>query len=68
MKWSGKGREMLPVHWGPFNLAYHTWNELIIRTIAPAEQKDIALIAPKVVEFIDIRAETEFHNWREDVE
>ncbi len=63
-----KGRKMLPVHWGTFNLAYHPWDEPIIRTVAAAEQKDIALLTPKVGEFVDILAENEFHNWWEDVE
>jgi L-ascorbate metabolism protein UlaG (beta-lactamase superfamily) len=63
-----KGRKMLPVHWGTFNLAYHPWDEPIMRTQASAAQKNIALITPQIGEFIDIHAENEFSNWWEDVE
>lgn len=63
-----EGRKMLPVHWGTFNLAYHPWDEPIIRTLASAEQKNVDLITPKVGELINIHSEVEFPNWWEDVE
>ncbi|MFT6022303.1 MAG: L-ascorbate metabolism protein UlaG (beta-lactamase superfamily) [Ascidiaceihabitans sp.] len=63
-----KGRKMLPVHWGTFNLAYHPWDEPIMRTQASAAQKNISLITPQIGEFIDIHAENEFFNWWEGFE
>jgi L-ascorbate metabolism protein UlaG (beta-lactamase superfamily) len=63
-----KGKKMLPVHWGTFNLAYHPWDEPIIWTMTSAQQKNFALITPKVGEFVDIHVENEFSNWWEDVE
>ena len=63
-----KGGQMLPVHWGTFNLAYHPWDEPIIRTLASANQKNVTLITPKVGQFVPIPSETEFSKWWEDVE
>ena len=63
-----KGRKMLPVHWGTFNLAYHPWDEPIIRTLASAEQANIGLLTPKVGEFVDIHVENAFSYWWENVE
>ena len=31
-----RGRVMLPVHWGLFNLAFHGWTEPIERTLVAA--------------------------------
>ncbi len=41
-----KGKLMLPIHWGTFNLAFHSWREPIERTIAYATQKNIKLFLP----------------------
>ncbi len=63
-----KGGHMLPVHWGTFNLAYHPWDEPIIRTQTSAAQKNIVLATPKVGEFFDVHLDNEFPNWWEEVE
>lgn len=41
-----KGRIMLPVHWGTFNLALHNWTEPIERIRAGAKQLGIRFVAP----------------------
>ncbi|UWQ91219.1 MBL fold metallo-hydrolase [Rhodobacteraceae bacterium M382] len=63
-----KGAKMLPVHWATFNLAYHPWDEPIIRALAIAAQKQIDLVTPQVGEFVDMKEDKEFSNWWEDVE
>ena len=63
-----KGVKMLPVHWGTFNLAYHPWDEPIIRTLAHSRQKRVNLMTPKVGQFVNIKTEQTFPNWWEDVE
>jgi L-ascorbate metabolism protein UlaG (beta-lactamase superfamily) len=63
-----KGRTMLPVHRGTFNLAYHPWDEPIIRAMTLADQKYIILVTPKVGELIDIHAKNESFNWWKDTE
>lgn len=42
-----KGRLMMPIHWGTFNLALHPWNEPIQRLLLLAAEKNIPLFLPK---------------------
>jgi len=42
-----RGKILMPIHWGTFNLALHAWREPIEKLLATAEQKDIALFAPR---------------------
>lgn len=42
-----KGKIMMPIHWGTFNLAPHAWNEPIARLLAYAEEKKIKLFIPE---------------------
>lgn len=35
---------MLPVHWATFNLAYHDWEEPIVRTLAAAAEKVVNVV------------------------
>jgi L-ascorbate metabolism protein UlaG (beta-lactamase superfamily) len=42
-----KGKLMMPIHWGTFNLALHPWYEPIERILALAEEKHIQLFLPK---------------------
>lgn len=44
---------MLPVHWGTFDLAYHSWSEPIVRTLAAAKEKRANVITPRVGELFE---------------
>lgn len=46
-------RTMLPVHWATFNLAYHAWDEPIVRAVAAARDKGVSLVTPRVGEVVD---------------
>ncbi len=41
-----KGKLMMPIHWGTFNLAPHPWYEPIERLLGYAKEKKIKLFAP----------------------
>ena len=43
-------KTMLPVHWATFNLAYHAWDEPILRTLAAAQARGADVITPRVGE------------------
>jgi L-ascorbate metabolism protein UlaG (beta-lactamase superfamily) len=47
------GNTMLPVHWGTFNLAYHAWDEPILRTLAAAGRSNVRVITPRVGEVFE---------------
>jgi L-ascorbate metabolism protein UlaG (beta-lactamase superfamily) len=38
---------LLPVHWGTFNLAYHAWEEPIVRSVAAARAQGVQIITPR---------------------
>jgi L-ascorbate metabolism protein UlaG (beta-lactamase superfamily) len=42
-----RGRLMLPVHWGTFNLAPHGWTEPIERTLVAAEAAGVRVVTPR---------------------
>jgi L-ascorbate metabolism protein UlaG (beta-lactamase superfamily) len=42
-----KGKLMMPIHWGTFNLALHAWNEPVQRVMEGASAKGIQLFLPK---------------------
>lgn len=42
-----KGKLMMPIHWGTFNLALHDWYEPIELLLIYAHKKDIALFVPE---------------------
>ena len=42
-----RGRVLLPIHWGLFNLAFHGWTEPIERVLAAAEIARVRVAAPR---------------------
>ena len=42
-----KGKVMMPIHWGTFNLAPHAWYEPIERLMQIAKEKHITLFSPQ---------------------
>jgi L-ascorbate metabolism protein UlaG (beta-lactamase superfamily) len=42
-----KGKVMMPIHWGTFNLALHDWFEPIEKLVEFAQQKNIELFVPE---------------------
>ncbi len=49
------GNYMLPVHWGTFNLAYHAWDEPIVRAKKAANAENISLITALPGEVTEIK-------------
>lgn len=58
-----RARQMLPVHWGTFNLGFHEWNEPIELVLAMAKSKNVNLLTPKVGEVVTSGDETRTDNW-----
>jgi L-ascorbate metabolism protein UlaG (beta-lactamase superfamily) len=52
-----KGKLMMPIHWGTFNLAPHAWFEPIERLVSYAEEKHIHLFVPEPGEPADVKGE-----------
>jgi L-ascorbate metabolism protein UlaG (beta-lactamase superfamily) len=52
-----KGKLMMPIHWGTFNLAPHAWYEPIERLLVYAKEKNIQLFAPAPGEPTEVKGE-----------
>ncbi len=42
-----RGKHLLPVHWGLFDLALHGWTEPVERVLAAAEEQGVTVSTPK---------------------
>ncbi len=49
-----RGRVLLPIHWGLFTLAYHSWTEPIERTLEAARAVRALVATPKPGESIEV--------------
>lgn len=58
-----KGKMMMPIHWGTFNLALHPWYEPIERLQALAVEKNIKLFVPKPGVPTEVTAEAFNSRW-----
>lgn len=43
-----KANVLLPVHWGKFTLAMHTWTEPVTRVLAKAQELNMPVLTPKI--------------------
>ncbi|WP_236021397.1 MBL fold metallo-hydrolase [Algoriphagus oliviformis] len=54
----------MPIHWGAFTLAMHTWTDPVERVQRKAEALDQAIVIPKIGSFIDLSSELKTReNW-----
>lgn len=57
-------KSMMPIHWGSFTLALHTWTDPIERIIIEAKKMGIPIIAPKIGEIVKIdQVIPSINNW-----
>ena len=49
-----RGNQLLPIHWGTFNLAFHSWREPVERLQIAAAAKQIGLLLPSPGEAVEI--------------
>ncbi|HUR89755.1 MAG TPA: MBL fold metallo-hydrolase [Ramlibacter sp.] len=56
-------KTMLPVHWATFNLAYHAWDEPILRAVAAARSQGVRMVTPRPGEQFDAAVPFENRAW-----
>lgn len=58
-----KGKLLIPVHWGTFDLALHAWTEPVERLIVAAEAAGVQAVVPQPGETIDAEAPKALTRW-----
>ena len=49
-----QGDVLMPIHWGAFKLALHSWTDPVERIIKKAKEMDVDIVVPKIGEPIII--------------
>ena len=49
-----KAKRIMPIHWGAFKLALHSWTDPVERIIKKAKEMDVDIVVPKIGEPIII--------------
>jgi L-ascorbate metabolism protein UlaG (beta-lactamase superfamily) len=62
-----KGRVMIPVHWGLFQLAAHGWTEPVERALAAAGRDSVTIVSPRPGQSIEPDALEPSTRWWPDV-
>ncbi|MFC3745220.1 MBL fold metallo-hydrolase [Paenibacillus sp. GCM10012306] len=63
-----QGKVMVPIHWGAFTLALHSWTDPIERAKAAAGERNVALATPKIGEKVMIgSSEFPTSSWWESI-
>ena len=58
-----KGRYLVPVHWGMFNLAIHNWYDPIQESVKFSKIHDVKLMTPKLGQLISLEEQTMTTDW-----
>lgn len=51
-----RGKLMIPIHWGAFTLALHSWNDPVERAVKAAKQLGAAIATPRIGEPVSVGA------------
>ena len=62
-----QAEQLLPIHWGLFNLAYHAWTEPIERVLVAAKDYGVPVLTPKPGEIIEPSIDSPTEQWWPDV-
>lgn len=62
-----KAKRYFPVHWGMFELSFHSWYEPIVTINKAAKEKGINLVSPKLGEVILVNDQYENKAWWEEL-
>jgi L-ascorbate metabolism protein UlaG (beta-lactamase superfamily) len=60
-----KGKQIMPIHWGKFDLSYHAWTEPIERLTKLVKNKKQKMITPHINETFYLEIDKKFNPWWE---
>lgn len=58
-----KGKTMVPIHWGMFDLALHTWHDPIVRVTKAARKQGVKIMTPKLGQLISTSQDYVQEDW-----
>ncbi len=58
-----RGKVLLPIHWGTFNLAFHDWNYPAKELMAAVRDNSVRATMPKAGQIIDVSAPPFLDEW-----
>ena len=62
-----KGKILIPVHWGMFNLAIHNWYDPIQESVKYSSKYGVELMTPKLGQLVSLDRKNIFEKWWEDL-
>lgn len=62
-----RAKMVMPVHWGSFTLAQHSWREPVERFVAEAELLGLPYVVPRLGELLTEPSALEQHPWWRDL-
>ncbi|NRB60975.1 MAG: MBL fold metallo-hydrolase [Winogradskyella sp.] len=63
-----EANKMMPIHWGAFKLALHTWDDPVKRASKKAIEHNITMVTPKIGEAMMLNEENNTTKWWVKVE
>ncbi|MEQ9468533.1 MAG: MBL fold metallo-hydrolase [Ekhidna sp.] len=60
-----KGRLLMPIHWGKFDLSLHPWKESVQRLNKKALEENIRLFTPEVGQIVSLSDSSDLDQWWE---
>jgi len=61
-----KGKYLMPIHWGKFNLSLHPWKEPIQRAFSKSKVLDVKIITPKIGDLVMLSDNLRTSSWWEN--
>ena len=58
------GSHLLPIHWGTFDLALHSWYEPMERLEAAAQAQQVNLFTPAPGQWVSLKSKTDVRWWQ----
>ena len=63
-----KGKLLMPIQWGKFDLALHPWKESVNRLAEKAKAESIPLFTPQVGQMVSLSDSSDLDSWWENVD
>ena len=62
-----RGQNFLPIHWGTFNLAFHSWYGPLETCLDIAQKEGVTVLTPQIGQMVENKNPPEFFPWWENI-